>query len=290
MAIALLLGSHQAVARSFVKKAVVSIAAVTLATSAARAYQANHTQNQQESSTQASRPSGTDGAQACTRQLPMGRAPSFTNPKMAIGFQTICYEEFTLGYSGQLRAALWSAEYLTEDRVRKARTLKRVNTFHEDLSLPPEARAHLKDWVRSGLDRGHLAPNGDMSNKNAQNESFSLANMVAQDSHNNRHTWEGIETGARNYAVKHGGVYVISGPLFNGARISFLRDRVAIPTQLFKLLYDPVRKMGGVYMVDNAQTTDITWTSIAQFEQTSGYRFNIGNPPLLAMPKPKEHF
>jgi endonuclease G, mitochondrial len=209
---------------------------------------------------------------------------------MAKGLRTICYEEFTLGYSPPMRASLWSAEFLTEDRIRKARTLTRSNTFHEELSLAPQERAVLKDFVRSGYDRGHIAPNGDMSNPNAQNESFSLANMVAQDPYNNQHTWAGIESGTRNYAVKTGSLYVITGPLFNGAQVSFLRDRVAIPTQLFKVLYDPARKIGGVYLVDNTQSAQIAWKTIAEFEQLSGYRLNIGAPPLLAMPKPKKNF
>jgi endonuclease G, mitochondrial len=271
---------------SMATKALVTIAAVSLATNAAQAYQTSTSQPTPTASVGNSNPANP----ACAAQLAGGKAPSFTNPKMGEGFHLVCYEEFTIGYSGTLRAPLWTAEYLTADRIRAARGLKRQNSFHEELSVPPQARSHLKDFVGSGYDRGHMSPSGDMSSPSSQNESFSLANMIAQNSKNNQHLWEGIESGARNFAVRSGAVYVITGPLFIGKNLEFLRNRVAVPTQIFKLLYDPARKAGGVYLVDNTDTRDISWKSIAEFEQFSGYRFNLGNVPLMPMPTPQQHF
>lgn len=226
----------------------------------------------------------------CAAQLPGGRAPTFANPKLAEGLQVICYEEYTLGYSPKTRTALWSAEYLTAERVALAKKLPRANTFHEEASIAPEMRSTLKDFVHSGYDRGHLSPNKDFSSPRSQNECFSLANMVPQNPENNQHTWEGIESGTRKFATSNGSVYIITGPLFNGAKIKFLKDRVAIPSQLFKVLFDPVHKTGGVFLVDNIDTKVIEWKSIAEFEKLSGYQFGLGSPPLMAMPAPKQHY
>jgi endonuclease G, mitochondrial len=267
---------------STVTKALVTIAAVSLATNAAQAYQ-NRTA---QPGTITATPSNSTNS-ACATQLPGGRAPTFTNPKMGEGLQMLCYEEFTVGYSGALRSPLWSAEYLSPERIQAARGMKRQNTFHEDLALPPQARAHLKDFVGSGYDRGHMAPSGDMSNSSSQNESFSLANIIAQDSVNNQNVWAEIESGTRTFAVREGGVHVITGPLFIGQNLQFLRDRVAIPTQMFKVLYLPTKKVGGVYVVENTNTRDIAWKSIPDFERLSGYRLGLGNPALMQMPAPQ---
>lgn len=114
--------------------------------------------------------------------------------------------------------------------------------------------------------------------------------MVPQNPDNNRHLWEGIESGTRNFAISNGKVYVITGPLFRGKNIKFMNNRVAIPTQIFKLLYNPVDKTGGVYVVDNIATQTIAWKSIAEFEKSSGYSFNLGRPALMGMPQPQQHF
>ena len=225
----------------------------------------------------------------CTKQLPNGRAPTFSDSARRSGLHVICYEEYTVAFSEKTRTPLWSAEHLTRARIQAAKNITRNNTFHEETSLTSEVRSHLKDFVRSGYDRGHLSPNSDFSNSSSQNESFSLANMIPQNPNNNRHLWEGIESGTRNYAISNGSVYVITGPLFVGKNIRFLNDRVAVPTQIFKLLYDSKSNAGGVYLVDNVDTTLINWLSIADFERQSGMSFGIGAPPLMAMPKPHQY-
>jgi endonuclease G len=263
---------------------VVTIAAIGTAAHAYAAHKRNDHAGQPSSSGPAA-----NGPASCASQLPLGKAPTFANPKLGSDLHTICYQEYAVAVSGKTLTPLWSAEYLTQQRIMAARSVKRANTFHEETSLPLTSRAHLNDYVRSGQDRGHMSPSGDMSNPSSQNESFSLANMIPQDPNNNRHLWEGIESGTRNFAIKNGKVYVITGPLFVGSTIRFLNNRVAIPTQIFKLLYDPVNNTGGVYVVDNTDTQRIGWKSISDFEQSSGYRFNLGSPALMGMPPPKQH-
>lgn len=266
----------------FLRK-VVTLAAVG---AVAHAY-ATHKPAQQASASQSP-----PGSSSCASQLPLGKAPTFANSKLGVDVDvhTICYQEYAVAVSGKTLTPLWSAEYLTKQRIMAARSVKRVNSFHEEESLPPASRAHLKDFVRSGWDRGHLSPSGDASTSSAQNESFSLANMIPQNPNNNRHLWEAIESGTRNFALTNGKVYVITGPLFVGQNLKFINNRVAVPTQIFKLLYNPINNTGGVYVVDNSDTQTIGWKSISEFEQTSGYRFGLGSPALRGMPQPKQHF
>lgn len=268
----------------FVRK-VVTIAAIGTAAHAYAAHKRNAETQERASSGQSA-----PGAGDCASQLPMGKAPAFSNPKLGFDVRTICYQEYAVAVYGKTLTPLWSAEYLTRARIKAARATKRVDSFHEESSLPAGFRARLNDYVRSGMDRGHMSPSGDFSSPRSQHESFSLANMIPQDPNNNRHLWEGIESGTRNFAVKNGKLYVITGPLFVGKNIGYLNNRVAIPTQIFKLLYNPINNTGGVYVVDNVDTQTIEWKSISEFEQSSGYLFNLGNPPLMDMPQPQQHF
>ena len=85
----------------------------------------------------------------------------------------------------------------------------------------------------------HLAPAADMPDERAQHESFSLANMIPQDPQSNRGLWSGIESAVRGLARNSGELYVVSGPVFQGATLQRLRGRVLVPTHIFKAVYDP---------------------------------------------------
>lgn len=225
----------------------------------------------------------------CTSQLPNGRAPQFASPSWSVGLTQLCYEELTIGYSSKTRTPLWVGEYLTPQRIEAARQQIRNSKFFEDPHLPVDTRARLSDYVRSGYDRGHMAPNGDFSSAKSQAECFTLANIIPQDPDNNRHAWESLESGTRNYVIAQGPIYVVTGPLFRGDQISFLNDRVAIPTDIWKLVYDPARRAGGVYMVKNEAHPTIIWMNIPAFEKLSGYRFGLGTVALLDMPATKAY-
>ena len=47
-----------------------------------------------------------------------------------------------------------------------------------------------------------MSPNGDMGTPEAQQQSFSLANMIPQAPKLNRVLWEGIESAVRNWAIR----------------------------------------------------------------------------------------
>lgn len=234
--------------------------------------------------------SASGGAGSCESHLPLGQVPDFADTKWKERLTTLCYREYTVAFSGKTRTALWSAELLTKDRLTAARGLKRINSFFEEERIPSPDRSYLKDYARSGFDRGHLSPSGNASTAEAQAATFSLANMVPQNATNNRGVWEGYESAARNYVRAKGTLNIVTGPLYIGSNIKFINDRVAVPTHLWKLFYDPTRKTGGVLIVENIDTNEVSWQSINDFERFSGYQFKLGSPTLMATPKPERHF
>ncbi|WP_414476396.1 DNA/RNA non-specific endonuclease [Microvirga sp. M2] len=208
-------------------------------------------------------------AQSCPQHFFSGVAPQLLNPKLAPKTRQICYAEFALLHSGLTRTPLWVAEHLTPERVAGARELNRVNNFHPDSNLPTSERADLSDYARSGYDRGHMAPSGDMATPQGMAESFSLANMVPQDRDNNRNLWERIERAVRQYSERHE-IYVVTGPIFQGENVQSLKGRVLVPTHLAKAVYDPQQNAGAAYLVPNQAGDDYRIISLADLQQLTG--------------------
>jgi endonuclease G len=206
---------------------------------------------------------------ACPQHFFGGTAPTLANPKLAPKTRQLCYTEFALLHSGLTRGPLWVAEHLNPQRAREARELNRVNNFHADPNLPPDERAELSDYIRSGFDRGHMAPAGDMTTPQGMEESFSLANMVPQNSDNNRNLWESIERTVRDYSERHE-VYVVTGPIFQGENIQALKSRVLVPTHIAKAVYDPRLNAGAAYLTPNQQGDEYRIISLAELQQMSG--------------------
>lgn len=198
-------------------------------------------------------------------------APDILNTKLQPKTKELCYSAFALMHSGISRTPLWSAEHLTRESLRKK--TKRSNDFYEEELLESDERARLSDYSHSGYDRGHMAPSADMPTKLAQHECFTLANMVPQNSDNNRGIWAAIESSTRTLAKEKRELYVITGPLFIGTSLERLKNRVLIPTKIYKAIYDPATKKGAAYIIDNRSGDDYDVISIMELEQISGIRF-----------------
>lgn len=231
-------------------------------------------------------------AQTCPTLFADGQVPVLVNPKLAERTQALCFDAFAVLHSGVTRTPLYSAEHLTRDSVAAARTVARDDSFHEEVRLPPEARAHLEDYVRSGFDRGHLSPAGDMPTEAAQAQSFSLANIIPQDRTMNRGIWSDIEESTRRFATRRGSVYVVTGVVFAGGSLRQIGAGVLVPTQLYKALYDPATGQAGAYLVPNAAGAE--WQSLSLDELRSVARVDVfpGLPPAAkatAMTLPDPH-
>lgn len=207
---------------------------------------------------------------ACPEHFARGRAPVPLNPRLAAGTRMLCYQAFAVLHSALTRTPLWAAEHLTAERVHAARQTPRDSEFHADPDLPDEERAELADYARSGYDRGHLAPSGDMPTPEAQQESFTLANMTPQAPELNRVLWEGIESAVRTLATRRRDLYVVTGPIFQGERLQALRGRVVVPTHLFKAVLDTRRGRAGAYVATNTEVPEWRAVSMAELAELTG--------------------
>ncbi|MGE3302222.1 MAG: DNA/RNA non-specific endonuclease [Hyphomonadaceae bacterium] len=204
----------------------------------------------------------------CSDEFILAKPP--VSPASAGQTQQLCFAEFSVLYSAMTRTPIWSAEHLTADDVRAARATPRVDSFHEEQAIAKSLRSATTDYARSGFDRGHMTPSGDMRDPQAQRESFSMANMAPQAPGLNRGLWEEIESAARDLALASGEVYVVTGPIFAG-QPQKLKDRVTVPAGFFKAIYDPQRRQAGAYVVDNREGARYSTMSIAQLAQLTGF-------------------
>jgi endonuclease G len=206
---------------------------------------------------------------SCPTHYVGGRAPQIVNPKLAPATRALCFNVFGVMHSGLTRTPLWSAEHLRADNIEAAQDLSRENSFHAEPRLPAAQRAELADYARSGFDRGHMAPNGDMPDRSSQRDSFSLANIVPQDGENNRNTWAAIEGEVRKMAKREGDLYVITGPAFLGANLRQV-GKVLVPSHLYKLVYSPRQKAGAAWFVENSADAKPKVIPINELERIVG--------------------
>lgn len=217
-------------------------------------------------------------------------APDILNSNLTQKTRELCNLSFATMHSAVARSPLWSAEHLYGSQLNTK--VERSNDFHPDERLPIDERSELSDFAHSGHDRGHLAPARDFNTKQSEYESFSLSNLIVQNSDNNTKLWADIEDATRRLAKTNGEIYVITGPLFIGNALQQANGRVLIPTKIYKAIFDPSTGRGAAYLVDNAPGYNYQIISILQLEKISGismfpWMSQRNKSEAMGLPEPK---
>lgn len=207
---------------------------------------------------------------SCAPLFAGGQAPALLNARLAERTYPLCYQAYAALASGITRGALWSAEHPTAAGLAGARQTQRINLFHPDDNLPPADRAELADYARSGFDRGHMTPSGDMPDAVAQEQSFSLANIVPQTAQLNRGAWERIESAVRTLVKRRGEAYVVTGPAFGGASLRQIGGRVLVPSSTWKAIYVPATGDAGAWSCANTAAPACAVLSVAALAAQTG--------------------
>lgn len=207
----------------------------------------------------------------CLDQFYAQAAPELINQKLAVNNYPLCNQGFSLNYSGVSKTPIWVAEKLTPERL--SIRIKREDNFHEDSRLPVSVQATLDDYRGSGYDRGHMAPNADMNNKNSQYQSFALSNIVPQASDNNQNTWREIEEATRAMVSKYKlDGYIITGPAYLEPTVRYVKKGhdVLVPSHVFKAIYFPRIGLASAYLSPNDSTRQAQVMSICALEEKIG--------------------
>lgn len=223
-------------------------------------------------------------ANDCRAQFANRVYPVYSNPSFSKHARLFCFQEFTVYWSGLTRTPLFVGEHLHPSRMKRAQPLTRQGEFVEEPSLGVRG-ARLQDYRRSGFDRGHMAPSGNMSTYSSQQESFNLVNIIPQNSTQNRNQWAKVEQAVRNMAFGQQ-VFVITGVLFEGQTVQSLNNRVLIPTSVYKVVYLPAAKQAAAYVLGNHDTARLEYASVEQLERRAHLSFGLGPTKRLHLPSP----
>lgn len=158
-------------------------------------------------------------------------------PKCAKSLQIVDHDAYTLGYSEQHEQAAWVCYVLSKSEC--AGEEERASSFYEDKAVKTGSATDA-DYARSGYDRGHLAPAGDMTySAEAMKESFFYSNMSPQAPQFNRGIWKKLESCVREWGTLYGSCLVITGPVLHDSLKTIGANGVAIPEQYYKIVVNP---------------------------------------------------
>ncbi|CUA74159.1 hypothetical protein RSOLAG22IIIB_05450 [Rhizoctonia solani] len=128
----------------------------------------------------------------------------------------ITRKAYVAGYDRRLRHPAWTAEHLTLASLGTKSGDRSHSEFKEDDGIPVPFRARLRDYYRSGYDRGHMVPAADAkASQEAMDETFILSNIAPQVGAGfNRHYWAYTEEWCRRLTNTFQDVFVFTIPLY----------------------------------------------------------------------------
>jgi len=148
----------------------------------------------------------------------------------------ITHTGYVLSYNKTHKQANWVAYELTSEETNSI--VGRSGKFTADPKIKTDIVKN-KDYVKSGYDKGHLAPAGDMGwSLTAMTESFYFSNISPQVPSFNRGVWRKLEELVRSWAVENKSVYVVTGPVLTNGLSIIGDNKVSVPEYFYKVILD----------------------------------------------------
>jgi endonuclease G len=166
--------------------------------------------------------------------------------------ELLCRKGYLLAHSAEHKTPIWVIEHLTAEKAKGS--IPRPDKFTPDPDLEEGERAELADYKNSGYDKGHMAPAADMRwDQQAMIECFFLSNMVPQVGKGmNQGIWKNLEEYIRKWAIDRDELYIFTGPIYEDGVIKTIgKNKVAVPTHLYKIVYDPNKAEAIAFIMPN---------------------------------------
>jgi endonuclease G len=166
--------------------------------------------------------------QACAVHSPYGFAQT------ARPAQPICREAYLVAYDAPVKIPVYVAYTLLPQNALGC--FPRTNAFVADQSLGGTG-ARPDDYASTGYDKGHAAPDGDLSwSQQVEYESFLMTNMYPQAGSLNRGIWKLLETSVRGWAVQRNQSFTVYvGALYSDSD-KRIGNGVIVPHGYYKIV------------------------------------------------------
>lgn len=185
---------------------------------------------------------------------------------------------YNLSFNRYYKLANWVAYELTSDKIDKK--TERTNNFMTNPKLIATTATDA-DYFKSGFDRGHLVPAGDMVwSEEAMFESFYYSNVAPQYPKFNRGIWKKLETQVRNWALDYKKIMVFTGPILDTMLSNIGVNQIPVPLYFYKVIIDNNNSKGIAFLMPN-QASDLAIENYALSIDSLELLMNINFLPQL---------
>lgn len=147
--------------------------------------------------------------------------------------QPICREAFLVAYDPKAKIPVYVAYTLLPQNALGC--FPRTNAFVADQSI--QGGPTPQDYAGTGYDKGHAAPDGDLSwGQQVEYESFLMTNMYPQHGSLNRGVWKLLETSVRGWVVQQNQAFTIYVGAFYGVGDQTIGNGVVVPHGYYKIV------------------------------------------------------
>ena len=153
---------------------------------------------------------------------------------VSAGAVALCQQAYLVGYDPAAKLPKFVTYELLPNNALGC--VARTNAFAANQFVPNGAVPG--DYAGTGYDKGHMAPDGDLSwDTQVEFESFLMTNMSPQAGSLNRGIWKLLETSVRGWTVQRNQSYTIYvGGVYNTATDKKIGNGVVVPTGFYKIV------------------------------------------------------
>lgn len=186
------------------------------------------------------------------------------------------HKEYITVFSKSLKYPVLVEWWVTKNKIQCDKPIPRHDRFVPDPLLAAYTDL-ANDYIKSGFDRGHMAPAADnqCSGKEAMEESFYFSNMVPQYGQLNRGDWKTLEMYTRELAKSLDSVKVWTGSVGEQKKIG----SISVPTKCWKVIYIKKTNEYKAYIFNNDQSKadgiENNKVHISEVEKLTNFKFKL---------------